>query len=109
MSPQQDDPNKQPPPAAATKTKPIITIDIVPKEVTLSPGGQQQFHATVKGGVSGADYEVSWTVEPPAGAGTIGPRGLYTAPKTVVKPGGAKVVATSTADPTKSAIATVAF
>jgi hypothetical protein len=82
----------------------IAGVKITPAAATLAPGRQQQFQASVAGD---STNDVTWKVEPPTGAGAIGPRGLYTAPSG--KAGSAKVVATSVADPTKSATATVTY
>ena len=70
--------------------------------VTVAPGGTQQFTATVAGT---SNTQVAWSVEEGTAGGGISSSGLYTAPGT----GGGTyhVVATSVADTTKSAVATV--
>ena len=76
-----------------------LQITITPDTVTVAPTLTQKFTATVRGaGVS----TVTWSItETDAGAIVDG---LYTAPR---QTGTYHVVATSTADPTKSATATV--
>jgi hypothetical protein len=70
------------------------TVNVTPSMATVTRGHTQQFHASVP---------VSWSVG--GSNGTIDANGLYTAPMT---PGGPfTVVATSTADPSASAQATV--
>jgi hypothetical protein len=92
-------------PVKAAAPKLVITgVKITPPNVTISPGAQKQFDALVAGDPTN---DVTWKVEPPTGAGAIGPRGLFTAPSG--KAGSSKVVATSVADPTKSATATVIY
>ena len=78
-----------------------VSITVTPASVNLSPGGTQQFTATVTGA---ADTSVTWTVQPAASGGSILASGLYTAPATV---GSYTVIATSNADVTQSATATV--
>lgn len=70
-------------------------ITVSPGEVTLAPGGTQQFSATVTGLSNTA---VTWSVDPQTGGGDITSDGFYTAPET---DGTYYVVATSQADPTK--------
>ena len=74
-----------------------VAVSINPASASLQTGGTQQFTATV----TGTDNTgVAWS----AGAGTISSSGLYTAPSTT---GTYTVTATSVADSTKSASATV--
>jgi hypothetical protein len=79
-----------------------VTISISPTTATVGPAGQQQFTATVNRG------GVSWSVDGikggTASSGTISTTGLYVAPQTT---GNHIIKATSTADGTKSAAATV--
>lgn len=82
----------------ATPTSIAVTID--PSEVTLGPGDGQVFHATVTGT---SDTRVTWSVAE-SGGGGIDDRGVYTAPRAL---GVFHVVATSVADPSKAARATV--
>lgn len=74
-----------------------VQVELSPRSVTLAPRGTQQFSATVTGtAVDG----VTWS----ATGGQITAAGAYTAPDTG---GGYIVRATSVADPTRSAAATV--
>jgi hypothetical protein len=68
---------------------------INPASVTLSPNTSQQFTS---------DMPVVWSIQEGPSGGTITSGGFYTSPNTV---GTYHVVATSQADPTKSASATV--
>ncbi|MBI4911359.1 MAG: IPT/TIG domain-containing protein [Acidobacteria bacterium] len=86
--------------ATATVTVPAIAVSVAPATASLLTGGTQPFTATVTGT---ANQAVTWSVTE-AGGGTVSPAGLYTAPGTA---GSYHVVATSQADPTKSAQATV--
>lgn len=76
-----------------------IKVSVSPANVTLLPGGTQQFTASVTGT---ADTAVTWT----ASAGSVTADGLYTAPNVKTNTI-ASVEATSKADPTKSASAAV--
>lgn len=77
-----------------------VQVAISPSNPTVVSGKTQQFTATVSGTVNTG---VSWS----ASAGTITSSGLFTAP-TVTSTTAVIVKATSAADPTKSASATVA-
>jgi hypothetical protein len=78
-----------------------VSVTVSPASVNLSPNGTQQFTATVTGA---SDTSVTWTIEQGASGGTILGSGLYTAPGIV---GIYNVIATSNADNTQSADATV--
>jgi hypothetical protein len=77
-----------------------VSITVAPSSVNLSPGGAQQFTASVTGA---ADTSITWSIQPAAG-GTILASGRYTAPAMI---GSYSVIATSNADSTQSATATV--
>jgi Putative Ig domain len=77
-----------------------ITISITPANVTVSPGGTQQFSALMQGT---ANTGVKWSVS----AGSITNTGLFTAPK-VNSNTAVTITVTSIADPKQSASATVA-
>ena len=77
-----------------------VNVSVSPTAATVAPGGTQQFTATVTGTTNTG---VTWSVIE-AGCGSVTPAGLYTAPATA---GTCHVKATSKADPTKSAQATV--
>ncbi len=85
-----------------------IVVKITPTLVQLNTGAQQQFSASVTGS---SDTAVTWSVSSAgctgAACGTVTSSGLYTAPGAVPNPAGVNVIATSQADPTKSASATV--
>ena len=85
-----------------------VTISISPAALTIAVKGTQQFTATV-GGTS--NTAVTWSVSGTGcvsgSCGTISSSGFYTAPATVPSPALATVTATSVADSTKSASASV--
>jgi hypothetical protein len=92
--------------ATVTVTAPTpVAVSISPSGATLTTGGTQQFSATVTGTTTTG---VKWSVDDIAGGnsttGTISSAGLYSAPSAA---GSHKVTATSVADPSKSASATV--
>ncbi len=76
-----------------------VSISISPTSLAMPEKWQQQFSATVSGSTSTG---VTWTVS--KGTGTITQSGLYTAPQAVETD---VVTATSQADSTKSASATI--
>ena len=79
-----------------------VVVTVNPGTASLSPGGSQQFSATV---TNDSNTMVTWSVqEGSPDGGTITATGLYTAPATS---GSYHVVATSTADTTRSATAAV--
>lgn len=80
-----------------------VTVTISPSSVNLPIGGSQQFTATVAGAT---DTSVTWTILEGTSGGTVSNSGLYAAPGAV---GLYHVVATSNADNTRSAVATVAL
>jgi hypothetical protein len=81
-------------------TSPIV-ISISPSTANLSQGGAQSFTATVTGT---SNLGVNWAVQEGAAGGSITSMGVYTAPN---KGGTFHVIATSQADTSKSATATV--
>jgi hypothetical protein len=76
-----------------------VAVSISPVTATLTSGGTQQFTATV---INSDDTTVTWS----ASQGTISISGLFSAP-TVAQSTVVNVTATSVADPSKSAVATV--
>jgi hypothetical protein len=82
-----------------------IAVQLSQTAVTLAPGAQQQFTATVTGTTN---TSVSWSVDGTSGGsaslGTIDSTGLYKAP---AQSGTHVITAASVADSTKSASATV--
>ena len=87
--------------AAVNPPPPAVAVTISPSVVTLPAGGAQTFTPTVTGTSNTA---VTWTIQEGAVGGTITSAGVYVAPQV---PGTYHVVATSVADNTKSASATV--
>jgi len=78
-----------------------ISVSVSPATATVPANQSQQFVANVTGAPNTA---VTWSAS--AGGG-ISQTGLYTAPASIPNPPQATVTATSQADPTKSASATV--
>jgi len=90
--------------ATATVTviaAPVVTVTVSPTAPTLLTNASQTFTPTVTGS---ANTAVTWAVTEGASGGTITSGGVYTAPATA---GTYHVVATSVADTSKSATATV--
>ncbi len=85
-----------PPPPAQT-----VAVTVSPATAAVPTGGSVQLAAAVTGS---ANTSVTWTVQEGAAGGAVGSTGLYTAPSAA---GTFHVVATSVADPSKSAAATV--
>jgi hypothetical protein len=79
---------------------PPVAVAVSPSTVTLAASGQTTFSATVTGST---DTAVTWLVQE-AGCGTVTAGGVYTAPAAAAT---CHVVATSHADPTRTARATV--
>lgn len=80
---------------------PPITVSIMPASVSLGIGGTQTFTATITGSSNTA---VTFSVQEGAAGGSVTAAGNYTAPQTL---GTYHIIATSTADSTKSAAATL--
>lgn len=78
-----------------------VAVAISPTTASVAVGRTAQFSATVSGSSNSA---VTWSIQEGAAGGTISGAGLYTAPSAA---GTYHVVATSQADATKSATATV--
>jgi hypothetical protein len=84
-----------------------IAITVTPNTAKVAAGSTQQFAGNVSGASNTA---VTWTVSggcAGAACGTISTNGLFVAPATVPSPAAVTVKATSVADPTKSASASV--
>jgi hypothetical protein len=81
-----------------------LQVSLSAPSVVLAPGATFNFTATVSGAASGQSTAVTWSVQEGAAGGTIDANGKYTAPST---PGTYHVVATSVADATIAATATV--
>jgi hypothetical protein len=86
----------------------VVAISISPTTAQVGVGVQQQFSASVTGSTNTA---VTWTITGIGCAGntcgTVNSSGLFTAPVVPPNPSFLSVTATSVADPTKSASATV--
>ena len=74
-----------------------VVVALTPATAILEPGGQTRFTATVSGAT---DRTVTFS----ATCGTVNATGRYTAPST---PGSCQLTATSNADPTRSASASI--
>lgn len=91
-----------------------LTVSIAPSSANVMPGGSVSLTATVSGAGS-ASSGVNWAVNSAgggsAGVGTISVSGanaaVYTAPAITPPQGFVSVIATSVADPSKTAAATV--
>jgi hypothetical protein len=91
---------------AATVTvaaQPAISVSISPPSASTTTGGTVAFAATVTGTTGSQSAAVTWSVQE-ANGGTVDASGHYTAP---ASPGTYHVVATSVADPTRTATAAV--
>ena len=95
----QADPTKSA--SATVNLVPVVGVSINPPSVSLGVGQQQGFVASVTGSTNTA---VNWTVSPNVGTFV---NGTYTAPSSINAPQTITITATSQADPTKSASATV--
>jgi hypothetical protein len=80
-----------------------VSVRVTPERLTLGLGRTARFKARVEGA---PDERVLWSVEGGSEAGQISPSGLYTAPQGATATS-ITVRATSVADPSKSAAATV--
>jgi len=80
-----------------------VSISISPNSGALYAGQTQQFTANV---INAINPSVTWSVTP-SGIGSINSTGLYTAPASIATQQTVTVTATSVADNTKSASATV--
>jgi plastocyanin len=95
------DPSKTAAAAISVSARPTITVSIDPPSAAIQPGASLRFSAAVTGT---RDSAVTWSVAEGGPAGTVDTSGLYTAP---AGEGIFHVVATSRADPMKSASAEV--
>ncbi len=92
-----------------TATAPVtvtatVGITLAPGSATLNPSQTQQFTASITGTPNTA---VTWSLSP--SLGSISSSGLYTAPATISSSQNITVTATSAANPSKQASATVAL
>ena len=86
--------------ATATITVSQVALNLRPTTATVAAGAKQAFIAEVTGN---PETRVTWKVEE-SGGGTVTPEGVYTAPS---QQGTYHVIATSRADPSQTARATV--
>ncbi len=102
------DPTKSASATVTITTGGVVAISISPTTAQIGVSRQKQFSATVTGSSNTA---VTWTITGIGCAGntcgTVSSSGLFTAPAVPPNPPFLSVTATSVADPTKSAIATV--
>lgn len=82
-------------------TAPAVAVSVTPRQPAIDQGGTLQFSATVTGA---SDLRVLWSITEGATGGTITADGVYAAP---AHSGTFHVVATSQADPSRTAVATV--
>ena len=96
------------PPPPPPPPPPAITIAVTPASASVALGATQQFTATV---LNTTNTAVIWSVNNVLGGnaleGVISASGLYTAPQNLPQPASIIIQATSQADPTKSATASV--
>jgi hypothetical protein len=85
---------------STTSTQPALSVTIEPQSLGIRPGDSWNFIAVVSGSGSG----VNWSIQEGSVGGDVNYAGNYTAPATA---GVYHLIATSKADPSKSATATV--
>jgi hypothetical protein len=95
------DPSVQATATVKVTPTPVVTVAVSPRTPTVAAGGSISFAATVGGASNTA---VTWSVQEPSGCGAITVAGVYTAPGAGAT---CHVVARSSADPTRSDVATV--
>lgn len=78
-----------------------VSVSLTPGTTALTVGQSQTFHAVVSNSSNSA---VTWSIQEGSAGGTITGAGAYTAP---MKAGAYHVIATSVADPSKSASAAI--
>ena len=87
---------------------PAVTIAISPTSATVRVRQNRQFTATIQGTTNtSATWKVNGIVGGNGTVGTISQSGVYKAPNSVPSPATVTVSATSAADPTKTATASV--
>jgi hypothetical protein len=98
------DPSRSGSATVTVSAPPVINVSVSPGSLSVNPGGNATFSATVTGTVSGQSTAVTWSVQEGATGGSVDGSGRYTAPSGT---GTFHVVATSVADPSRSGSATV--
>ncbi len=87
--------------AAVNVMTPVIVVSVSPASTSVDQGDSIQLSASVTGS---SNQAVTWSIQEGSAGGTISQTGLYTAPVSAMD---VHVVATSVADPNKSASALV--
>jgi hypothetical protein len=87
----------------ATVTLTPVAVTVTPTSASLGAAQDVQLSANVTGS---ANQQVTWSLSP-AGMGVISASGLYTSPSSISIQESVTVTATSVADPTQSAAATI--
>ena len=94
--------------ATLTVNSTPVAITVTPGSATVTAGSTQQFAGNVTGtSNTGVTWSVSGSGCSGAACGTISSSGMFVAPASVPSPAAVNVKATSVADPTKSASASV--
>lgn len=84
---------------------PPVSVSVAPSAVSLYPAGVLSFAASV---ANSSNTGVTWSLSPSIGSlTTSGASATYTAPATILTPQAVMVIASSNADPTKNASATL--
>ncbi len=90
------------------KPSPVVQVSVAPTNASVRAGNAQQFAATVTGTSNTAvTWSVGGVVSGNSTAGTVNSNGQYVAPQLLPAPNTVTVTATSAADTTKNASATV--
>ncbi len=89
---------------ASISLTPPISVMVSPGSVTLGQAQTQAFAASV---ANTSNAGVTWTLSP--AVGTVSASGLYTAPASISSPQSVTVKATSVADPTRTATASISL
>jgi len=89
---------------SSAQVLPPVSVSVSPGAANVYGSQTRQFSATV---VNGCTSNVTWSISPASGAGTISTGGLYTAPATVSTQQTVTVTATSQADGSKTGTATL--
>src|SRR5262249_29078974 len=98
------DPSKTAVATVDVTAAPAVAVSISPATASVIAGGVTSFSATVTGAGGGQSTEVTWSVQEGASGGSVDGSGRSTAPE---PPATTPTAATSLADPSKSATATV--
>ena len=80
---------------------PPVSVSVAPAAASVAPGATQTFTATVS---NASNTSVTWSVQEGTAGGSVSSVGLYTAPTVT---GTYHIVATSSADASKSGVAAV--